>query len=606
MKTRIFYIFLISLFSYQYATAQNLLSNPSGEAGYGTNGGSINVHNVAPWTEVNGFVACSNQVSFGDPMAAPSEGSYFFNDRTFSGAIDEISQIVDLGGDQSGKTFFYSYDYRMSDMTARPTHTADVLITFLNASDFEIGNVHLNFDFTDTQLDGDYITVSGTNVAPAGTRKIKWFVRWDNPDNTLHRIIMDNFILKMQPEHDICENAIPLECGDFVLGQTQAATDAMTSNDTPAVLAAYNTCPFLVPAADRHGVFYSFVGTGREVIVSTDYFYTRYDSRISIYTGTCSAPVCVAENDDIDTDGCTGPDSNLKSQVTFPTVNGQTYYIYVHGTPDCSMSKRGTFGLSLDCAAGIPIPFPCGKTISGDTRTDDNTYSGIDYSACSSFVGGDGKDEVYEFEVLEREDYTITLSGLTDNLDLLLVQVDEQANIINCVGTSSLPSTNNESITATLSPGSYRIIVDGFGSSDESSFTMNISCEFDANFPNFLLLYPKVFLQGALKSSAFPAMNTTLQANGLIPSVAPDGSGTVAENGIGTDIVDWVIVELRDANNNSIVRARQSCLLRQDGQVLGANQAPFLFFPALDFDEAYVVVRHRNHLGIMSGSLVSF
>jgi trimeric autotransporter adhesin len=80
----------------------------------------------------------------------------------------------------------------------------------------------------------------------------------------------------------------------------------------------------------------------------------------------------------------------------------------------------------------------------------------------------------------------------------------------------------------------------------------------------------------------------------------------------GTDaIVDWVFVELRSPNDNKVVVASRSGLLQRDGDVVDLDGISSLKFSQTLLDSFYVVVRHRNHFGVMSqkvksGTLVDF
>ncbi|MCB9200587.1 MAG: carboxylesterase family protein [Flavobacteriales bacterium] len=68
-------------------------------------------------------------------------------------------------------------------------------------------------------------------------------------------------------------------------------------------------------------------------------------------------------------------------------------------------------------------------------------------------------------------------------------------------------------------------------------------------------------------------------------------------------IVDWVLVELRDANDPTTVLASQSALLQRDGDVVatdGVSTLPLL----LPEGNYHVAMRHRNHLGCMTAGPV--
>ena len=70
-------------------------------------------------------------------------------------------------------------------------------------------------------------------------------------------------------------------------------------------------------------------------------------------------------------------------------------------------------------------------------------------------------------------------------------------------------------------------------------------------------------------------------------------------------IVDWVFVELRDADNSDMVVASRSALVQRDGDVVDVDGNIGIRIPDLAMGNYYVVVHHRNHLPSMSATPVS-
>ena len=72
------------------------------------------------------------------------------------------------------------------------------------------------------------------------------------------------------------------------------------------------------------------------------------------------------------------------------------------------------------------------------------------------------------------------------------------------------------------------------------------------------------------------------------------------------NIVDWVLIELRDSNDPTIVLAQQAALLLLDGNIvstdwLGDNNLIYTkWYNLSGNDSYYIVVQHRNHLAIIS------
>ncbi|MFY7988346.1 MAG: hemagglutinin protein [Flavobacterium sp.] len=115
-------------------------------------------------------------------------------------------------------------------------------------------------------------------------------------------------------------------------------------------------------------------------------------------------------------------------------------------------------------------------------------------------------------------------------------------------------------------------------------------------------------------------MRDDLRVANVIPTLEPytamantrfthvGGGGETTTNTVlgqtGNDaIVDWVFVELRDANNPSTVVRTKSALVQRDGDVVDATDgiSPLTFTGAVG-QSYYVSVKHRNHLGAMTAS----
>jgi hypothetical protein len=70
---------------------------------------------------------------------------------------------------------------------------------------------------------------------------------------------------------------------------------------------------------------------------------------------------------------------------------------------------------------------------------------------------------------------------------------------------------------------------------------------------------------------------------------------------LGQDaIVDWVFVEIRSKSNVNQVVGTRSGLLQRDGDVVDVDGYSRLQFNSLPDDQGYIVVKHRNHLAVMS------
>jgi hypothetical protein len=134
----------------------------------------------------------------------------------------------------------------------------------------------------------------------------------------------------------------------------------------------------------------------------------------------------------------------------------------------------------------------------------------------------------------------------------------------------------------------------------------------------------KVLLQGALFGTTDNLMRDDLRQQDFIPLSQPYSSGMntrfshVSEGGsevttlgvlaanAGTPdaIVDWIFIEVRDATDPTIVLQTKSALVQRDGDVVDALTGGVLQINA-QASSFYISVKHRNHLGVMSGQALS-
>lgn len=119
----------------------------------------------------------------------------------------------------------------------------------------------------------------------------------------------------------------------------------------------------------------------------------------------------------------------------------------------------------------------------------------------------------------------------------------------------------------------------------------------------------KVFLQGPFSGNS---MLTELSANDFLSNTQPYNTAPWFYNGnevlgSGASVAtDWILVELHSSQDPKQVIARRACLLRNDGRIMEPNGTVGVTFNNLFYGSYYIVVRHRNHLAVMSASPVSF
>lgn len=150
-------------------------------------------------------------------------------------------------------------------------------------------------------------------------------------------------------------------------------------------------------------------------------------------------------------------------------------------------------------------------------------------------------------------------------------------------------------------------IFSGFTTDDEERFKLHYYCpmKFDLT----------VYLEGPYSGSGM--MNSFLDQSDILPNQQPyniapwNYSG--AENIVISpfqNVVDWILVELRDAPDAASANAgsmieRHACLLLNTGEIVRTDNETLPQFSEVITQNAFIVIYHRNHLGIMSsGPLV--
>lgn len=153
------------------------------------------------------------------------------------------------------------------------------------------------------------------------------------PVNANVSVCVVNVVPPPVPTNDLCDDAIPLNCGDIAYGQN---SNGGTSGGDPVAVCGGMT------VSGINGIWYRTTGTGDYFRVSTCNG-TTFNTKVAVYSGSCSSLNCVSSNDDFS--GC---GSGLQSQVSWQSVSGTDYFILVGGLG----GVQGVFQLKLEC-------FPC-------------------------------------------------------------------------------------------------------------------------------------------------------------------------------------------------------------------------------------------------------
>ncbi|MDO7874824.1 T9SS type A sorting domain-containing protein [Hymenobacter sp. ASUV-10] len=265
---------------------------------------------------------------------------------TVTGLTASTTYYVSVSGYGSGDTTgSFTICATLPPSCSPPTGVAVSSITTTTASVTFTGNGTGNTSYTATATPatGSPVTATGTATPIALTGL--------TPGVTYSLVLAGNCgaagaaapvsftTTGLPPTNDLCTGATTITCGQTLNGTTVNATS--TGEPTTACGSDSNS-----PSASP-SVFYSFVGTGDIVTVSTCGAGTTIDTELFVYSGSCGALTCVNSNDDFS--GCSA--NSAASQVTFTSVLGTTYYFMVQRYS--STSAVGAFALSVSCT---PVP----------------------------------------------------------------------------------------------------------------------------------------------------------------------------------------------------------------------------------------------------------
>lgn len=142
--------------------------------------------------------------------------------------------------------------------------------------------------------------------------------------------------------NDSCFRALPLACGQRVLGSTVGARP----NGAPL-----GTC--LGSSLGTPGAFYRFTPAASGIYTaSTCGAATGFPTRLFAFQGSCGAASCVGSP--------AGPvGCGNGAAISFPATLGSTYFLFVTGTGQAGQAASGSFELSLTCSATDSVS--CGR-----------------------------------------------------------------------------------------------------------------------------------------------------------------------------------------------------------------------------------------------------
>jgi len=124
----------------------------------------------------------------------------------------------------------------------------------------------------------------------------------------------------------------------------------------------------------------------------------------------------------------------------------------------------------------------------------------------------------------------------------------------------------------------------------------------------YVTVNSKIYLQGPFVSGV---MSTTLGASSVLPLAQPynkapwNYTGTEQVTAIPSDVVDWVLIELRSSTTASTTQKKRAGFIKKDGSIVDLDGISNLKFDGINSGNYFIVIKHRNHLDVMSSSTIN-
>lgn len=156
-----------------------------------------------------------------------------------------------------------------------------------------------------------------------------------------------------------------------------------------------------------------------------------------------------------------------------------TYYVWVGPNGFTGLDTPVNYGVTVSCQACTYVspcqnltPLTCGSTLAGTAPTAHNF--GDATTTCTGYTHN-GFDRAYELVVTAPAVYTITM--LSDNAsDEALVLYSVCGTEASCLAGADATVGTGETISLSLTPGTYYVVADFYGTGETDSFTLGVTC----------------------------------------------------------------------------------------------------------------------------------
>lgn len=173
------------------------------------------------------------------------------------------------------------------------------------------------------------------------------------------------------------------------------------------------------------------------------------------------------------------------------------------------------------------------------------------------------------------------------------------------------PNRSTIEFSVTGKNGPYRQVADNIGSfsmTDLAGGSYDLWARWESNHIeiglgqldligcNEVELY--AFLEGPMRADSMGAF-LTAQIGTKDPYLGEDSVSVIPRNA-----VDWVLVQIRDKDDNTVILSQRAAFLTTQGKIISARGNQKVQFKDNVPAEGYIALLHRNHLGVMTATSV--
>lgn len=306
------------------------------------------------------------------------------------------------------------------------------------------------------------------------------------------------------PSNDLCSNATALPCGTSALAGTTVNTIT-------------ETAPF--GCASNFGVWYTFTGDGAATTIAVAP--TGFDVEITLGSGSCGSLTQISCTD--------GAGSGSAETVTFNTVNGTTYYVYV-AQFNPSSTTTGAFTISRTASLVL-------------SNTGAPAAGNISQGASNVLISGFQLSPACATYDLTGVTFTTTGTATSSDLSNFRVYRDVNSNGTYEGGTDVLASTASQAFSTSIAftitgqtsvsaAGRYLLVADvAAGATVGNTITASITSVSDITYSTS----PSVTATGTATGntrtiSGTPPANDNCGGATAFPTIPTDGSCVTLSN----------------------------------------------------------------------------